>query len=236
MGKKLSVILPTYNEKENIEELIRQIYHYVAEDLYEVIVVDDNSPDGTWEIVKRLQKNFKTLNLIRRVGEKGLPSAIWAGIRKAKGDYVLWMDCDLSHPPKEIPKLLMYIPQYDVVCASRYVKNGKDNRNFKRVAASRAFSIISNILLGINVKDVTSGFYVVKRKVFDKIKLMTTGYAEYCIRFVCEAKRRGFKIKEVGYIFVDREKGVSKTDPSIITFINKGFLCMKEILKLSVNT
>ena len=234
MSMKLSVILPTYNEKENIEELIRQIYHYAADDINEVIVVDDNSPDGTWEIVQNLQKEFKTLKLIRRIGEKGLPGAIWAGIRKAEGDYVLWMDCDLSHPPEVIPRLLEQIPGYDIVCASRYVKGSSDRRNFKRVAASKAFSIISTLLLGTKVRDMTSGFYVVKKEVFDKVKLMTTGYAEYCIRFICEAQRKGFKIKEVGYVFVNRRKGSSKTESGTGQFIKNGFLCMKEILKLAV--
>ena len=231
-SKKVSVILPTYNEKENIEELIRQIYFYCRKDLFEVIVVDDNSPDGTWKIVRNLQKKYKTLRLCRRINEKGLPSAIWAGIGQAKGNIVVWLDCDLSHPPKIIPKLIEHIPQYDIVCASRYVENGKDNRAFMRVLPSKLISIFAGIILGLKIKDVTSGFYAVKKVVFSKIHLMKTGYAEYCIRFSYEASKKGFKIKEIGYVFTDREKGYSKTFSNLGSFLHNGYLCFKEIIKL----
>jgi dolichol-phosphate mannosyltransferase len=235
MDKKVSVILPTYNEKENIEEMIRQIYHYIGKNLHEVIVVDDNSPDGTWKIVERLQKKlFKNLKLHRRINKRSLPSSIWDGIKKSEGNIIVWMDCDLSHPPKLIPKMLKYIPNYDIVSASQYVKGGKDKRNFIRIVASKAFSIVAGILLKLKITDVTSGFYAVNRKVFDKIKLMKTGYAEYCIRFIYEAKRKRFKIKEIGYVLVNRKKGTSKTEANLIQFFNNGYLCMKEILRLSL--
>ena len=233
-SKKVSVILPTYNEKENIEELIRQIYFYCKKDMFEIIVVDDNSPDGTSEIVRNLQKKHKSLRLYRRVNERGLPSAICAGIEKAKGNIIVWFDCDLSHPPAIIPKLLEYIPQYDVVIASRYVKGGKDNRTFIRISASRFVDTLASFILRLGIKDVTSGFYVVKKEVFERIQLMKTGYAEYCIRFSYDLVKKRFKVKEIGYVFSDRTQGASKTSPSLGRFLYNGYLCFREILKLSV--
>ena len=233
-SKKVSVILPTYNEKENIMELIRQVYHCCGKDLYEVIVVDDNSPDGTWKIVKELQKKYKSLHLLRRMNEKGLPSAIWAGITHSKGNVVVWLDCDLSHPPKTIPKLLGQIPEYDVVIASRYAEGGKDSRPFARVLASKLINTFSKLVLRLKINDMTSGFYAVKKDVFSEISLMKTGYAEYCIRFSYEASKKGLKVKEIGYIFTDREKGASKTFSNIRGFLYNGFLCCREILRLRI--
>lgn len=232
MDKKISVILPTYNEAENIKEMITQVYHYTGRDLYEVIVVDDNSPDGTWKVVEKLKKNFKNLKVHRRINKKCLPSAISEGIKISRGNIIIWMDCDLSYPPRLIPKMLKYIPEYDIILASQYVEGGKDKRKFVRVVASKAFSRVANFLLRLDLSDATSGFYVVNKKVFDRIKLMTTGYAEYCIRFVYESKRKGFKIKEVGFVLKNRKKGTSKTDSNLIQFLVNGYLCMKEIIKL----
>lgn len=233
-NKKVSVILPTYNEKDNIKELIRQIYFYCGADLFEVIVVDDNSPDGTSEIVENLQKKYKYLYLYRRLNKRGLASAIWFGVEKARGNIVIWLDCDLSHPPMLIPKMLGHIPQYDVVCASRYVEGGEDKRSFIRAASSKGIGLLANLVLRLNIKDVTSGFYAVKKEVFSNIQLMKTGYAEYCIRFSYDLVKKGYKVREVGYIFSDREKGYSKTSSSLWNYIYYGYLCFKEIMKLRI--
>ena len=232
--KKVSVVIPSYNEKDNIKEVIRQAYYYTGKDLFEVIIVDDNSPDGTWKLIKKLQKKYKNLHLIRRMRKGGLASAIWRGIRESRGNIVIWLDCDLSHPPRIIPKLLWNLPKYDVVIASRYVKGGKDERQFGRVLSSKLVNILAYAFLGLKVKDLTSGFYAVKKEVFSQVKLMTTGHAEYCIRFPYESIKKGFKIKEIGYVFSDREKGYSKTSSNLNNFLYNGYLCGKEIIKLSV--
>ena len=232
--RKVSVILPTYNEKGNIEEVLGQIYHYTGKDLLEIIIVDDNSLDGTLKLVRKLQKKYKNLRFIRRINEKGLPSAIWRGIRESKGNIVVWLDCDLSHPPKIIPKLLENLPQYDIAVASRYVNGGKDNRSLVREIASKLVNLLAYTFLGLKIKDLTSGFYAVKKEVFLKVKLMTTGYAEYCIRFTYQSIKKGFKVKEIGYIFEDRKKGYSKTSSNLGKFLYDGYLCGKEIVKLSL--
>ena len=230
--KKVSVILPTYNEKGNVKEIITQVYKHVGGDLHEVIVVDDNSSDGTQDIIKTLQEEFKSLKLVVRKNESGLPSAIWTGIKESKGNIVVWLDCDLSHPPEYIPKMLSYIGEYDIVCASRYVEQGKDARSFIRILASKAVNQLARYVLGLKIKDLTSGFYAVKKEVFSKVNLMQTGFAEYCIRFTYDALRNGFKIKEIGYTSPDRKEGISKTQKNFSRFLRDGYLCWKEIIKI----
>ena len=232
MKKKVSVILPVYNENGNIEELVRQVYHYTGNDLFEVIVVDDNSPDGTADIVRKLKKKRRNLRLVVRKNEKGLPSAIWRGIQESRGNIVVWLDGDLSHPPKYIPKMLKFIGDYDIICASRYVNQGKDARSFVRVSASKIINVLAYILLGLKVKDLTSGFYAVKKEVFRKVRIMQTGFAEYCIRFTYDSVKNGFRIKEVPYISPDRKKGVSKTQRNFFRFLRDGYLCGREIIKI----
>jgi len=229
---KISIIVPTYNEKENIEVLIKALYKNCAKSLKEIIIVDDNSPDGTHFIVQDLSKKFKNLRLILRKGKKGLPSAISEGIKNAKGEYVLWMDSDLSHPPPLILEMLKFIPKYDVVCASRYVKGGKDNRPFPRILTSRMLNTFGNIILRTGVKDMTSGFCLVRKSVFDKLELKQEGYVEYCIRFTYQSVKNGYKWKEVPYISNDRKKGSSKSYMNFFNFIKNGYLCIKEIIQL----
>ena len=232
MKRRISVIIPTYNEKENITKLIYSINKNSGDLIQEIIIVDDNSPDGTWVIIKKLMVKTKKLKLIRRMKEKGLPSAISEGIKNAKSDYVLWMDSDLSHPSSLIRTMVKFIPKYDIISASRYVENGHDKRQFFRVVASSLLNIFGRLILNIKIKDLTSGFYLVRKTVFDKISLKSNGYAEYCIRFTYESIAKGFKWKEVPYTFTDREEGSSKSYLNIINFLKNGYLCLREILRL----
>ena len=109
---KISVVLPSYNEKDNIKEAIERITTSVGEDLLEIIIVDDNSPDKTWELVQNL--NYPKVKLIRRISEKGLSSALDDGIKLSKGKIIVWMDCDLGLPPEEIPNLVKQLEKYDI--------------------------------------------------------------------------------------------------------------------------
>jgi dolichol-phosphate mannosyltransferase len=120
----LSVILPTYNEKDNIELLIRAVLRYTPRRT-EIIVVDDDSPDGTWRLVGRLAKKAKNIRLLRRTEERGLTSALRDGIRLSRGRVCVWMDCDLSMPPEKIPELLGKVQKgYDIAIGSRYLRGG----------------------------------------------------------------------------------------------------------------
>lgn len=134
---KVSAVLPTYNEKGNIKNLILAISRQLTPPP-EIIVVDDNSPDRTWEIVGRLQKEVPDLKLHRRMAERGLATALRDGIAFATGSAIIWMDCDFSHPPALIPEMLKALDEFDVVIASRYIKGGGQKGPFIRDITSRA--------------------------------------------------------------------------------------------------
>lgn len=229
--KKVSIVLPTYNEKENIEGLILQILQNVKE-IHEIMVVDDNSPDGTWKIVEDISKKNKKVKLIRRTDEKGLASALARGIKESKGNIIGWMDADLGMPPSFLPHLIKWIPEYDVAIGSRYVKNGRDERKFARRATSRLINLFTNIFLGFSIKDFNSGFIVAKKDVFRKVRIMDKGYGQYCIRFLYDCIYGGYTIKEIGYVFKDRSKGKSKTGETIWPLLKHGWNYGIEVLKI----
>jgi dolichol-phosphate mannosyltransferase len=223
----VSVILPTYNEKENVDKVIKEIIRNVF-DLKEVIVVDDNSPDCTWDVVQNISKTDKRIKLIRRLDERGLTSAIWTGIMNAQGEYIAWMDCDMSMHPEVIPNLLSGLKDFDIVIGSRYVPGGKDIRPFFRRFVSKCLNIFAQAVLVIPIKDLTSGFVVAKRDVFRKVSLQGD-YGEYCIRFLHEAFKKKYKIKEIPYVFTDRTDGKSKSEEGFFSF---GWGYFKMILRL----
>ena len=164
----LTAILPTYNERDNIPILIEGILAAVQTPV-QVLVVDDNSPDGTWQVVQEIAAREPRVRLLRRTTERGLTSAIWAGIRAADTDAVSWMDCDLAMPPETIPLLLERLNAgADLAIGSRYVRGGSDPGHS---LMARAFSVVINtfasLLLGWGVRDYTSGFVAARRRVFD---------------------------------------------------------------------
>lgn len=229
--KTVSVILPTYNESLNIEEMIKRVSDNVK-NLLEIIVVDDNSPDGTWQIVEKLQEKNKKIKLIRRINERGIASALERGIKNSKGDIIVWMDCDSTQPPELIPSLADRLKECDIAVASRYVKGGRDKRKIIRVITSKLFNLYADILLGVNVKDMDSGFIAVKREVFKKVEFPGYGYGEYFVEFIYKAVKRGFTLTEVGYVFKDREKGESKTADNITNLLKYGWQYGIKVLKL----
>src|SRR5512139_2679293 len=164
----LTVVLPTYNERHNIPILIDGILRHVTTPV-QVLVVDDNSPDETWKVVQELAGAEPRVRLLRRTTERGLTSAIWAGIMAADTDAVSWMDCDLAMPPEVIPQLLERLARgADIAVGSRYVRGGGDPGHS---LTARAFSVTINtfasLLLGWGVRDYTSGFIAARRTIFD---------------------------------------------------------------------
>lgn len=237
---KISVILPTYNERENIKDLIAAILEN-SPNPTEIIVVDDNSPDETWKVVEKIEKEKKNVKLIRRLNEKGLASALADGIALSTGDILVWMDCDFSHPPKLLPQLVKALENCDISIASRFMKGGGMLYSFKRIFASRLINFFANIVLGFSIKDYTSGYPVVKRKVFDEVRISPLlgesrgyllAYGEYFISFLYRAKKKGFKITEIPYIYIPRKKGKSKTAPTIIALIKCGIVYSLAIIYL----
>src|SRR5512136_2429515 len=177
----LTVILPTYNERQNIPLLIDGILRAVQTPV-QILVVDDNSPDGTWQVVQEIAAHEPRVRLLLRTTERGLTSAIWAGIQAADTEAVSWMDCDLAMPPEAIPSLLDRLAAgAEIAIGSRYVRGGSDPGHG---LMARAFSVVINtfasLLLGWGVRDYTSGFVPARHDVFEKIRL-TGYYGEYCI-------------------------------------------------------
>lgn len=220
MGKNL-VIIPTYNEIENIEKMIHTVFSLPRE--FELLIVDDGSPDGTAAKVKELQKTYAAkLHIEERKGKLGLGTAYIHGFKWALArdyDYIFEMDCDFSHNPADLPRLLEACEKgADVAVGSRYVKGGNvSNWDMKRILLSYFASIYVRMILWIPVKDTTAGFKCYKRKVLesielDKIKFM--GYA-FQIEMKYRAVKKGFKIVEVPIMFTDRVLGVSKMSTKI---------------------
>lgn len=224
----VSIIVPTYNEKEHITALIEALYAAIPAPL-EVIVVDDASPDGTADLVAALQ--YPNLRLIRRKA-RGLAAAFHRGILEARGDILGWMDADMTMPAAVMNQLIEQLDHDHIAIGSRYVEGGSDNRHPVRTLASRAINALARIVLNNAVRDYDSGFIAIRREVFDYVTLIPFGYGDYFIEFIYDAHRAGLRIKEVGYAFRDRSVGVSKSAPSLISFFITGLRYILRIFSL----
>ncbi len=227
MENNVSVILPTYNESMNIKDMVRRLNKSIK-GLKEILVVDDNSPDKTGEIASRL----KNVRAIIRKKERGVGSAIYRGIQAAQGNIIVWMDADLSMPPEVIPRMVSALDNNDVAVGSRYIKGGRDKRGPLRVLTSKMINLFANIVLNFKVLDYDSGFVAAKRKVFDRIKYNPKGHGEYCIEFLYKCTRKGFKVKEVPYVFTERKLGESKTAQYITSIAKYGMMYVLRIIKI----
>jgi dolichol-phosphate mannosyltransferase len=227
-----SVIIPTYNEEDVIVDIIAAVRNEISP-LEEIIIVDDNSTDLTRPRVEQLARADRKIRLIRRDNEKNLATAIAEGIRCAAGDWVMWFDADFSAPPGTLTALINSASGADIVVASRYVRGGKDARDdFLRVAASYIFNWFARLVLRTAVKDLTSGQIIARRSIFDCLAIKGL-YGEYCIRFLYEASRKGFKIKETPYVYFSRKKGKSKTTASPGQFLKYCLVYVSEVFKLT---
>ncbi len=214
------VIIPTYNERENIQRVIRGIFDQALP--LDVLVVDDNSPDGTGEAVRELQGSDGRVHLLERPGKMGLGSAYIEGMGWAlerSYDYIFEMDADLSHDPKYLPDLFWALKDTDVVLGSRYVKGvNVVNWPLSRLLLSWFANLYARVVTGLPVHDSTSGFKGFRRKVLEEVDLervRSDGYA-FQIEVTFRAWRSGFRIIEVPIIFVDRRSGVSKMSKGVI--------------------
>lgn len=231
------VIVPTYNERENIQAILSAVL--LQPSGFHVLVVDDGSPDGTAEIVRGLQKERyqDNLFLLERKGKLGLGTAYIAGFRWGleKGyDYLFEMDADFSHDPNDLPRLLDACVNggADVAVGSRYCKGGSViNWPMDRIVLSRGASIYVQAVLWMPISDPTAGFIVYHRSVLDAIdfdKIRFIGYA-FQIEMKYAAYKLGFKVTEVPIVFKDREKGQSKMSLKIIKEAILGVLVMRRI-------
>jgi dolichol-phosphate mannosyltransferase len=212
------VCLPTYNERENIEAMLRAL----GDKGVRVLVVDDNSPDGTGRLADGLAAELDYVDVLHRERKEGLGPAYLAGFRRALADgaeLVLEMDCDFSHHPADVPRLIAATEDADVVLGSRYVKGGGvRNWGALRRFVSAGGSLYARVLLGVGVRDLTGGFKCYRRRVLEAIDLDSIdskGYA-FQIETTYRALRKGFRVSEVPITFVDREAGGSKMSKAIV--------------------
>ncbi len=215
----VSIVLATYNERENICDVIRGIFEHVSGDV-EVIVVDDDSPDETWKLVE--QMDDERVKLIRRVSTRGLASAFNRGVIESRGNIVGWMDADTTMPVELLAKMIEQLSRHDIAVGSRYAEGGSDSRHWVRTFASRLINSFAGVVLGYGIRDYDSGFIVLRRSVFDKVSIIPTGYGAYFMEFLFTCRRKGLSVVEVGYGFTDRTKGYSKSAPSAIKFLWTG--------------
>ncbi len=235
-NQKSLVIIPTYNEKDNIEEIIDRVFHLQKD--FDILVVDDNSPDNTANIVKKLkdEKYPQGLFLLNRPNKEGLGKAYIDGFKWAlqrNYDYIFEMDADFSHPPHKLVDLLNVLQnnEADISVGSRYLKGRINvvNWDLKRILLSYFASMYVRMITGIPVKDTTAGFVGYKKEVlqnfnFDNIEFV--GYA-FQIEMKYKAWKKGFKIKEIPIIFTDRIRGKSKMHGGIISEAAWGVIKMR---------
>ena len=212
----ISLIIPTYNEKENVLELIRraeEVFLRAGEAEFEILILDDDSPDGTSQVVLEL-KDPRVRLVNRRGRPRGLSAAVIDGFREAKGEIIGVMDADMSHPPEVLPSLIRAIREgYSVAVGSRYVPGGGiQDWPAHRVFASRLACMLAGPLTP--VKDATSGFFFLKKTALENVKLDPLGFKIGLEVFV--RSKHGGKIKEVPYVFTDRRAGMSKLKLPVI--------------------
>jgi len=220
MAEKSLVIIPTYNEHENIRNIIPDVLK--QNESIDILIVDDNSPDGTGDYVEQISKYNSRVKIIRRSGKLGLGTAYVAGFRYAllnNYDYIFEMDADYSHDPKDLNRLLAAIREYDLAIGSRY-KGGVNVVNWpmQRLLLSYFASVYTRVITGLPIHDSTAGYKCFRRKVLESINLdeiKSNGYS-FQIEMHYKVWKKGFKIGEVPIIFIDREKGHSKMSKKIV--------------------
>lgn len=227
-----SIILPTYNERENLPIIFYLIDKYMEEAKlkYEVIIVDDSSPDGTLEVAQAVRKSFgkNKVTIISRKGKLGLGTAYVAGLKEAKGDRVIIMDADMSHHPKEIAEMVkkMDSDKFDIITGSRYIPGGGVcGWDSYRKLTSRTANFLADFLLNPGVSDLTGSFRLYERKAIEEIlpRVHSTGYA-FQMEILVRARKARMTIGEVPITFVDRIYGESKLGTKEIVLYLKGLI------------
>lgn len=214
------IVIPTYNERDNISQIIHEILRHAP--TIHILIVDDGSPDGTGDIIRRIMEENNHIHLIERPGKMGLGTAYCRGFEYALQngfDVVFEMDADFSHDPKEIPRFLKEIEDHDLVIGSRYVSGvNVVNWPMSRLLLSYFASIYTRVITGMPIKDATGGFKAFRADVLKKIdlkKIRSNGYA-FQIEMNFKTWRTGARIKEIPIIFIDRRSGVSKMSRKIV--------------------
>jgi dolichol-phosphate mannosyltransferase len=222
----VSIILSTYNEATDIEFTISEIIRRIPG--AEIIVVDDNSPDGTYEILKKI--SYPNIKIFCRKKTRGLASAFLLGLIESKGDVVGWIDSNLGILAEKLPSMVSLLSQNDIVVMSRYVAGGEDKRSLLRIFTSFVINFFSKLFLSSSIKDYTSGMFVMKRSVLESVVPIAYGHGEFFIEFIYRAFKKGNKIIEIPISQPPDKESISKTTSSILRFCSIGFSYFFRIL------
>ncbi len=240
----VSVIMPTFNEAGHIQALICETAQALLASgvrNYEIIVVDDDSPDHTWEKAAQVVCDEPVnVRVIRRMENHGLTASLRDGIASAQSEIVVWMDCDFSHPPEKIPQMLYMLKQgYDIVVNSRYTIGGGEDRAGKggviQLFLSKLLNWTVRFMLKPSFSDYTSGFVAVRRYIFTETELRGD-YGEYFVDFIYRAIKYGYHICELPYMAMPRRSGESKTGNNIVQYARRGSKYLWTVLQLRINS
>ena len=228
MSAKTSIILCTYNEANHIENAISELEKYIPN--LELVIVDDNSSDGTVEIIKRLNVSNK-FKVIFRKKNRGLASAFVRGLIETTGDNIGWIDTNMGEvAPKFIEMTEELKLDNDLVILTRYISGGGDQRNLIRVLCSKYFNILCRIILTSSIKDFTSSIFLMKRQIINEVTFLGYGHGEFFIEFLHKVHKKGFKIKEIPYVQKkDQDLTNSKSAPNLAKFFYLGFIYILRI-------
>jgi dolichol-phosphate mannosyltransferase len=229
MNRDLSVIIPTFNEKDNIIPLVKAIIKFVNPK--EIIVVDDNSKDKTGQIASQYFDRNKCVKVIVNKTYQGLTRSLNIGISVSNCKVISWMDADFSHPPNILGKMYKSINYHDAVIGSWFINGGKDERKNKiEILRSGIINGICRIVLSNKITAFTSGFIMIKKDIFNKYRL-TGDYGEYFIHLSCYLIKNNYKVEEVPFVCKPRQSGIAKTSPNIVVFIIRGIKYLVMIIK-----
>ena len=228
MSFKVSIILCTYNESKFIENTVKNLNNNISD--LELVIVDDNSSDGTIDIINKLNKDNRYKTVFRK-RSRSLASAFVRGITETSGDYIGWIDTNQS---ELAPKFNVMIKELetdsDIVVMSRYVPGGGDERLLLRSLASKYFNLFARFVLRIPVKDLTNSIFLMKRKVLDEVTFLGYGHGEFFFEFLYNAHKKGFKIKEIPHIQKrDQNTQDSKSAPNLFKFLYHGVMYVLRI-------
>ena len=223
MSAKTSIILCTYNEEKYIENIISELEKHISN--LELVIVDDLSTDGTTEIIKKLNHNNR-YKVVFRKKSRSLASAFVRGIIETTGDYIGWVDTNMSELAPKFNEMIAELKAgNDLIILSRYIDGGDDRRILLRSLGSKYFNIFSRVLLRLPIKDLTNSVFLMKRKVMDEVTFLGYGHGEFFLEFLYNAHKKGFKIKEIPHVQKkDEDLETSKSAPNLFKFLYYGLM------------
>lgn len=230
MDRKISIILSTYNEAQVVEKTISEIFKHIEN--VEIILVDDSSTDGTFEKVKKIKN--PNLKIYSR-NSRGLATAFLLGLINSSGEVVGWIDSNMDSLVKQLPEMIDKLDTNDIVLLSRYVEGGEDNRSKLRSFSSRIINFSCRMFLSSNIKDYTSGIFVMNRNVLKSVTPIAYGHGEFFVEFLHKANKKGLKILELPCIQPPDQESMSKTAPNLYRFVRIGFFYFVRIFQSMLN-